>query len=74
MRSEKHILAVKMMHPLHRLLQGVYFMCRQNQLWGCVLLAFGLGLLFGLWLNSGFLAHCIGFGLMICGCAVMKKK
>lgn len=49
-------------------------MCRQNQLWGCVLLAFGIGVLIGLWIESGFLAHCFGFGLIILGCGVAKKK
>lgn len=49
-------------------------MCRQNQLLGCVLLAFGLGLLFGIWLEGGFILHCIGFGLMFLGCGVMRKK
>lgn len=49
-------------------------MCRQNQLFGCVLLAFGIGLLIGLWIEGGFLAHCFGFGLIVLGCGVGKKK
>lgn len=49
-------------------------MCRHNQLWGCVLLAFGLGVLIGLWIESGFLAHCFGFALIVLGIGVAKKK
>jgi len=49
-------------------------MCRQNQLIGCALLAFGIGLLIGLWLEGGFLPGCIGLGLLVCGIAVGCKK
>lgn len=49
-------------------------MCRQNQLWGCVLMAFGLGVLVGLWLEKGFVCGCLGLGLMIFGFCVMKRK
>ena len=49
-------------------------MCRQNQLWGFLFMAFGLGLLIGLWIEAGFLAHCFGFGLIVCGCSVIRKK
>lgn len=49
-------------------------MCRHNQLWGCILIAFGFGILVGLWLESGFMVHCMGFGLMFFGCGVAKKK
>jgi len=54
-------------------LQGVFFMCRQNVLWGCIQAAFGLGLLIGLWIEAGFLAHCFGFGFIIFGCWMLKK-
>ena len=56
------------------LLQGVLIMCRRNQLCGLGMLCFGIGLLIGLWVNCGFLAHCIGFGCVICGCCLLKKK
>lgn len=49
-------------------------MCRQNQLWGFIMMAFGLGLLIGLWLEGGFFCGCIGFGLMILGACVLRKK
>ena len=49
-------------------------MCRRNQLWGCMLLAFGVGLLIGLWIECGFLAHCFGFALIVLGIGVAKKK
>ena len=53
---------------------GGVFMCRQNQLWGCMLLAFGLGMLVGLWIEGGFIAHCFGFGFIILGLSVGRKK
>lgn len=49
-------------------------MCRQNQLWGCVLAAFGLGLLIGSWVDGGFLFHCFGFGLIFLGCGMLRRK
>ncbi len=49
-------------------------MCRRNQLWGCMLLAFGVGLLIGLWIECGFLAHCFGFCMIAVGCALGKKN
>ncbi len=49
-------------------------MCRQNQLWGCVIMAFGLGLLLGLCLDGGFICGCLGFGLLIAGACVLRKK
>lgn len=61
-------------HPLHRVLQGVFVMCRQNQLLGIVLMAFGLGLLFGLWIEAGFIAYCICGGLVFLGCVSLKKR
>ena len=49
-------------------------MCRHNMLFGCGLGAFGLGLLIGNWAGGGFLFHCLGFGLVIVGCALLRKK
>jgi hypothetical protein len=49
-------------------------MCRHHQLWGGVLLAFGLGMLVGLWIEGGFIAHCLGFGLIFFGFGVAWKK
>ena len=49
-------------------------MCRQNQLLGCMLLAFGVGLLIGLWIECGFWAHCFGFGLIFIGFTFCRKK
>lgn len=42
-------------------------MCRRNQLFGWILLAFGLGLLIGLCLESCFLFAAVGLGLTVCG-------
>ena len=49
-------------------------MCRKNQLWGWILVAFGLGVLVGIWLDGGFLCHCFCIGVIIIGGGVMKKK
>ena len=48
-------------------------MCRQNLLWGCVVLAFGLGMLAGSWLKSGFVTHLIGLGLVFLGCGILRR-
>ena len=49
-------------------------MCRQNQLLGSILVAFGLGLLFGLWIEARFITYCITAGLIFLGCLTLKKK
>ena len=49
-------------------------MCRKNQLWGCALAAFGLGLLIGLWLDGGFLCHCFSIGVIIVGGCMCKQR
>lgn len=42
-------------------------MCRRNQLLGWIMLAFGLGLLIGLCLETCFLSTCVGFGFTLFG-------
>jgi hypothetical protein len=70
----KPISAVKFYTPSAYTLQGVFFMCRQSVFWSCVEIAFGFGMLLGIWIGGGFLAHCVGFGLMGMGiCGLMKK-
>lgn len=49
-------------------------MLRRNLLLAWILAAFGLGLLFGLWIEGSFLAHCIGFGLLVFGCLNICRK
>ena len=49
-------------------------MCRYYQLWGCIILSFGLGILIGMWLEGGFFAHCFGFGLILVGCSMGRKR
>lgn len=49
-------------------------MCRKNQLCGCALITFGLGLLIGSWLGAGFMCFCIGVGIMVLGCWCSRKK
>ncbi len=49
-------------------------MCRRNQLWGCVLIAFGVGVLVGTWMESGLFCHLFGLLAVFCGCGVCRKK
>lgn len=49
-------------------------MCRKNQLIGFCAGAFGLGLLVGHCIESGFLSICIGVGLMIIGFSLIRQK
>lgn len=49
-------------------------MCRYQQLWGAVMVAFGIGLLVGMWLQGGFLSHCLGFGVIVIGFGVFRRK
>ncbi len=48
-------------------------MCRHNQLWGSILMAFGIGVLVGIWIGSGFFTHCFAIALMVCGFCVWRK-
>lgn len=54
-------------------MQGVFFMCRQHKLWGSVLIAFGVGILVGTWLEGGFLCNCFAVGVMLLGLGIMGK-
>ena len=49
-------------------------MRRHHQLCGCILLAFGMGILVGTWLTSAFWCHCLGLLLIFCGLLVVRKK
>jgi hypothetical protein len=49
-------------------------MCRRNQLWGCVLLAFGFGVLVGTWLESGLFCHLFGLLAIFSGFAICRRK
>ena len=49
-------------------------MCRYNQLWGLLLISFGLGILIGIWISGGFFCHLIGFGLICAGVCVLRRK
>ena len=49
-------------------------MCRQNQMWGCALIAFGLGVIVGMLLEGGFLGCFFGLGLIILGFCVIQRK
>lgn len=53
---------------------GGVFMCRQNQVMGFCLIAFGLGILVGLGLEGGFLCWCLGIGLILSGICGLGKK
>ena len=49
-------------------------MCRKNQLWGIAILAFGLGLLVGCWMESEFVRNLLGIGLIAVGVLFLQKK
>ena len=48
-------------------------MCRQNLLYGGCVVAFGLGVLIGTWLESGLLCHLLGLGLIALGFCVIRR-
>ena len=49
-------------------------MHRRKYAWGCACAAFGFGFLIGMWVEGGFLSHCIGFGLLICGLSQICRR
>ena len=49
-------------------------MCRRNQLFGWILLAFGLGLLIGLCLESCLFSAVVGFGLTLLGFRLVGQR
>lgn len=49
-------------------------MCRRNQLCGCCMIAFGLGLLIGLSLESSFICGCLGVGAVVAGFFSLHRK
>ena len=55
-------------------MQGVFFVCRKNQLLGGMLMAFGLGLLMGKCLEAGFMSTFFGLAIVVGGVAVMRQK
>ncbi len=49
-------------------------MCRKNQLWGWMLTSFGLGVLVGSGIETGFWGFCGCLGLMLLGISICKGK
>lgn len=49
-------------------------MCRRYLLWSAAMAAFGFGLLVGMWIEGGFLAHCCGMALLVLGVGTLLKK
>ena len=49
-------------------------MCRRNSLWGCVLMSFGLGLLIGMCLKSGFWCNCGALMIICAGLFTLRRK
>ena len=49
-------------------------MCRRNQMWGLILMAFGLGLLIGQCLEQGFCCSMGGLVIVGVGFSVMRQK
>ncbi len=48
-------------------------MCRHNQLWGAVLIAFGIGVMVGTCLEGGFWCTCFAVGMAVIGFGVMRR-
>ena len=49
-------------------------MCRRNQMWGFSAIAFGLGLLTGCSMETGFWCCLLGIGAIIFGFVCFHKK
>ena len=49
-------------------------MCRRNQLLGMALLAFGLGLWIGCWLETGLSRICFSVIAIVGGVLLLQKK
>ena len=49
-------------------------MCRRNQLWGFILMAFGLGLLIGQCLESGFFCTCGAIIIIVVGFFALRQR
>ena len=49
-------------------------MCRRNQMWGLILMAFGLGLLIGQCLEKGFWCSLGSLVILCVGFSVMRQK
>ncbi len=49
-------------------------MCRKNQLWGLLMMAFGVGMLLACCFESGFFCGLLGLGLAIAGGVMACKK
>ena len=49
-------------------------MCRKNHLLGCCVAAFGIGMLIGNLIDSGFVCICVGIGLALLGFVLRRQK
>ncbi len=49
-------------------------MCRREQLWGIGLLALGIGLLVGCWVETQFWRICFGVCFLGAGFLILQKK
>lgn len=49
-------------------------MCRRNQIWGIAAAAFGIGLLVGGQISSGFWCGCVGIIIIAVGITFLGKR
>ncbi|WP_216565642.1 hypothetical protein [Pseudoflavonifractor sp. MSJ-30] len=49
-------------------------MCRKRYLHGFCMIALGIGILLGTWINSVFLCVLLGLMLMTIGCCVLRGR
>ncbi len=61
-------------HPLHRLVQGVFSMCRRNQCLALTVGAFGLGLLLAGLFESTLFCGCCGICCVVVSLVMLQKK
>lgn len=48
-------------------------MCRRNLFFAGILIAFGVGLLVGSCMESGFISFAVGFGVIVAGFFFLKR-
>ena len=53
---------------------GCFFVCRKNRMRGGCMIAFGLGLLLGQWIDSAFLCILAGLMLLTLGWCVLRQR
>lgn len=48
-------------------------MCRLHQLYGGILITFGIGVMIGMWLEACLWSYCLAIGLSILGIGILRR-